>query len=110
MTFFQTLGVTLLIFGVLFSVLGVVGVLRLPNIYARLHASGNTSTLGIGFLCLGAMVLQPQFSFKLITLLLFIVFTGPVASHAIATAEYRREKSEMEKQRETQETPVLNET
>lgn len=110
MTLLQTLGTSLLIFGVLFSVSGVVGVLRLPNIYSRLHASGNTGTLGIGFLCLGAMVLQPQFAFKLITLLLFIIFTGPVASHAIATAEHRLEQRAKARQQETQEAPVLNET
>ncbi len=89
MTIFEAAGCVFIMFGVIFSVLGIVGVIRLPDTYTRLHASGKTSTLGIGFLCIGAAILQPSFTFKLLTLILFITFSGPVASHAIAAAAYR---------------------
>jgi monovalent cation/proton antiporter MnhG/PhaG subunit len=64
-------------------------VLRLPDTYTRLHASGKTGTLGVAFLCIGAAVMSPADSPKLIILGLFIVFSGPVASHAIAAAVHR---------------------
>jgi multicomponent Na+:H+ antiporter subunit G len=95
MTLIEGIGCTLLIFGVLFSFVGVVGVLRLPDTYTRLHATGNTGTLGIFFLCAGAVVLMPPAAPKLIVLGVFIVFTGPVAAHAIAAAVYRSELTTM---------------
>jgi monovalent cation/proton antiporter MnhG/PhaG subunit len=95
MTLIEGIGCTLLIFGVIFSFVGVVGVLRLPDTYTRLHATGNASTLGIFFLCLGAGILMPPAAPKLIVLGVFIVFTGPVASHAIAAAVYRSELTTM---------------
>jgi multicomponent Na+:H+ antiporter subunit G len=89
MTLQELIGVVLLTFGLAFNFLGVVGVLRLPDTYTRLHASGKTGTVGVAFLCLGAAVLTPVDAFKLIVLALFIAFAGPVASHAIAAAVNR---------------------
>lgn len=83
------IGVIFLILGVLFSVLGVVGLIRLPDTYSRLHASGKTSTLGVVFLCFAAGFLMPNALPKVLALGLFIVFSGPVASHAIAAAVHR---------------------
>jgi multicomponent Na+:H+ antiporter subunit G len=93
MTLQELIGVVLLTFGLAFNFLGVVGVLRLPDTYTRLHASGKTGTVGVAFLCLGAAVLTPADAFKLIVLALFIAFAGPVASHAIAAAVRRSEPS-----------------
>jgi multicomponent Na+:H+ antiporter subunit G len=89
MTLQELIGVTLLTLGLAFNFLGVVGVLRLPDTYTRLHASGKTGTVGVAFLCLGAAVLTPVDAFKLVVLALFIAFAGPVASHAIAAAVNR---------------------
>lgn len=89
MTLQEGVACTFLIFGVVFSFLGVVGVLRLPDTYTRLHASGKTGTLGVAFLCVGAAVMSPPDSPKLVILGLFIIFSGPVASHAIAAAVHR---------------------
>lgn len=92
MTLQQGIACTLLILGVVFSFLGVVGILRLPDTYTRLHASGKTGTLGVLLLCVGAAVLSPSDAPKLIILGLFLVFSGPVASHAIAAAVHRSEQ------------------
>lgn len=86
---FEIVGAIFVGIGVLFSILGVVGVLRLPDTYTRLHASGKTSTLGILFICLGTGFLLPQSVPKLIGLSLFIIFSAPVGSHAIAAAVHR---------------------
>lgn len=91
MTLQELIGVALLAVGLAFNFLGVVGVLRFPDTYTRLHASGKVGTVGVAFLCLGTAVLSPENAFKLIVLALFIAFTGPVASHAIAAAVSRSE-------------------
>ena len=78
----------LLIGGSFFVLVGGIGILRLPDIFTRLHAAGVTDTLGMGMILLGLMV-QAGFTLitvKLILILLFMVFTGPTASHALAKA------------------------
>lgn len=89
MTIVEGIACTCLIIGFLFSLLGVIGILRLPDTYTRLHASGKTGTIGIFFLCVGAAILMPFSTPKLVALGIFIVFSGPVASHAIAAAVFR---------------------
>ena len=86
---FEIIGAILIIIGVVFSVLGVIGVLRLPDTYTRLHASGKTSTLGVIFLCAGVGFIMPSTLPKVISLSLFIIFAAPVGSHAIAAAVHR---------------------
>jgi multicomponent Na+:H+ antiporter subunit G len=74
--------------GSFFTVVGAIGLVRMPDVYTRMHAASVTDTLGAGFLLAGLMV---QAGLGLITLkLLFILalffFIGPVATHAIAQA------------------------
>ncbi len=78
----------LLMGGSIFALIGGIGVLRLPDVFARLHASGITDTLGAGMI-LGGLMLQGGFSeatVKLILVLLFLWFTSPVSTHALARA------------------------
>ncbi len=85
----EILGAIAVVIGVAFNFLGVLGVLRLPDTYSRLHASGKVSTLGILFLALGVAFLLPSAVPKLIALSIFIIFSAPVGSHAIAAAVHR---------------------
>jgi multicomponent Na+:H+ antiporter subunit G len=85
----QSIGAVSIVVGVIFSILGVVGILRLPDTYSRLHASGKTSTLGILFICVGTGFIIPTAFLKLLALAIFIIFSGPVGSHAIAAAVHR---------------------
>lgn len=82
-------GSAFILFGVIFSVLGVVGIIRLPDTLCRLHATGKTGTLGVLGLCVGVAILEPQFAGKLLALAIFIIFSAPVASHAIGAAILR---------------------
>jgi multicomponent Na+:H+ antiporter subunit G len=85
----EILGLFAVWFGVAFCVVGVIGIVRLPDLYTRLHASGKVSTLGLAGLSLGAALLMPSGALKLVALALFAVLTMPVASHAIAAAAHR---------------------
>jgi len=88
----EFIGIAALVFGLFFSIVGVVGVMRMPDIYTRLHASGKVATLGIFGLLLGAAILMPSITLKALALGLFILFTSPVSTHAIAASEYRRKE------------------
>lgn len=81
----------LLLAGSLFLVISGIGVLRLPDCFARLHAAGLADTLG-AVLTVAGLAIQAGFtlvSVKLVLILVFLLFTSPVASHALANAALR---------------------
>lgn len=78
----------LILLGSFFTVVGAFGLVRMPEVFTRMHAASVTDTLGVGFLILG-MGLQAGFSLvtlKLVFLLALFFFTGPVVTHALAQA------------------------
>lgn|GEM_PF-1260506 len=100
-------GVVFIFIGVAFSTLGVVGILRLPDTYTRLHASGKTSTLGVLFIGLGTAFIIPDATLKVIALSIFIIFSGPVGSHAIAAAVHRGTAIQNEEAMERGESEII---
>ena len=82
--------------GVFFTLVGSIGLLRFPDFYTRLHATGKCDTLGGGLIILGAMIyhffqypetlLVPA---KLAFLIFFIFIANPTATHAIMKAAYK---------------------
>ena len=84
----EWLSLLLMLAGTLTCIVSGIGVLRLPDFYTRLHASGITDTLGAGLVFVG---LALHFGFSLATLkvalvLFFLLFTSPTATHALAKA------------------------
>jgi multicomponent Na+:H+ antiporter subunit G len=74
--------------GCFFILVGAVGLVRMPDIYTRAHATSIIDTVGAGFLILG-LVLQAGFTLvalKLLFLLAISFFMLPVVSHALARA------------------------
>ena len=81
----------LILAGSFFTIVGAVGLLRMPDVYTRMHAASVTDTLGAGFLLLGLMVQAGLglVTLKLLFILILFFFTGPVATHALAQAALR---------------------
>ncbi len=78
----------LLSLGGAFVFFGGVGVLRMPDLYTRMHAASVTDTMGPILVLLGVM-LQAGLSLatvKLAAILLFLLLTSPTASNALASA------------------------
>nr|WP_272494420.1 monovalent cation/H(+) antiporter subunit G [Natronomonas aquatica] len=76
--------------GVFFTFVSAVGVVRLPDIYARAHTASQTDTLGAGFTLVAvalAIGLETT-TIKTFLLLIFIFITNPTAAHAIARAAH----------------------
>lgn len=76
----------LLIAGSFFSIVGAIGMLRMPDVFTRMHAASVTETLGAGLILVGLM-LQAGLSLvtvKLLILGVLIFIAGPTATHAIA--------------------------
>lgn len=85
----EILGMLMIVIGLLFYILGVVGLIRFPDVYSRIHAAGKVSVLGIVFFCVGTAILMPDTTLKVIALSVFMLVTQPLSSHAIASAAYR---------------------
>jgi multicomponent Na+:H+ antiporter subunit G len=82
------LGWACVVAGGFFCLVGGIGLLRMPDIFTRMHAAGVTDTMGAG-LILAGLALHEGFSLitvKLGFILIFIVFSSPTATHALAQA------------------------
>ena len=82
--------------GVFFLFAGGIGLIRFPDFYSRMHATGMIDTLGAGLILFG-MVLQSVLvnsetwwvtGVKLILIGFFIFFTSPTSTYAIANAAF----------------------
>ncbi len=86
--------VALVVLGVFLFGIGVLGVLRFPDFYTRLHAAGKCDTLGSILLLLGLALFNLQdftfanllVSLKILSILAFVFVAGPTASHALTEA------------------------
>lgn len=78
----------LIVLGSFFVVTGAVGILRMPDLYTRMHAASVIDTVGAGLLLLGLLLQAGSFlvAFKLVFVFVLLFFTSPVASHALAQA------------------------
>ncbi len=74
--------------GAFFVIVGAIGIMRMPDVFTRMHAAGILDTMGAGLILVGLMV-QAGLSLvtlKLLVLLALFFFTSPVATHAVARA------------------------
>ena len=78
----------LFVVGGLAVLTGGIGVLRLPDVYTRMHSAGITDTMGAGLFVLGMMLQAPDWlvAVKLFLILVFLAFTGPTSTFALAHA------------------------
>jgi multicomponent Na+:H+ antiporter subunit G len=78
----------LILIGGAFGIIGGIGILRLPNFFARIHAAGMAETMCAPLILL-AMMLQTGWTlttFKLFAIFMFLILTSPAATHALAKA------------------------
>lgn len=81
-------------FGFIFS--GIIGLLRFPGFYAKIHASSVIDSCGIPFCLTGLSFMQENFnsSFKLMLIVILIFLLNPLSTHSLAKASlfYKRNK------------------
>lgn len=80
-----------LVAGAGFSIIGGIGLVRLPEFYSRMHGGGITDTLGAGLILIGLMLFAgPTLAaFKLVVILFFLTVTSPSSCHALAKSALR---------------------
>ncbi len=85
----QLLILILVLIGTSFSILGVLGLIRLPDVYARLHAAGKVGVFGAALLAAAVALSAPSMASKALILVALLIIAGPVVSHALASAANR---------------------
>ena len=77
--------------GTLALVVGSLGLIRLPDVFSRIHAVGMMDTAGVGFIVLGMMIHEgfSLISVKLAAVAVFLFFTSPIATHAVAQVAHK---------------------
>ena len=80
------IGYALIITGLLFDILGCIGLIRLPDVYNRLQATTKCVTLGTCGILLGTIVIKgfTPTGIKALLCIAFLILTTPVAAHALA--------------------------
>lgn len=86
----DAVGATLVVLGSFFAFAGSLGIVRLPDLYTRLHASSKAVTLGVGGVAVGSLLMGPSLATgaKILLSVIFLFFTAPISSHAIGRAGY----------------------
>ncbi len=77
-----------IIAGCFLAMVGGIGIVRLPDVFSRMHGAGMIDTGGAGLILVGLMF-QGGFTMvtvKLFLIILFILFTSPATTHALARA------------------------
>ncbi|WP_428266161.1 monovalent cation/H(+) antiporter subunit G [Haliangium sp.] len=77
--------------GVAFVFLAALGVVRMPDLYARMQAASKAATLGVALVAVAAAVHfgDGGVTWRVVLAVLLLFVTAPVAAHAIARAAYR---------------------
>jgi multicomponent Na+:H+ antiporter subunit G len=79
--------------GLLFSLSGVVGIIRMPDLYTRIQCSSKTITMG-AIPALIALVIAEgpisNYGGRALIVIFLLVVVNPLASHSLARAAYKR--------------------
>ena len=82
----ETVGFVVVALGLIFNLLGCLGLVRMPDVYTRLQASTKCVTLGTGCILLGTFIATgfTATGVKALLCLVFVSLSASTAAHALA--------------------------
>ena len=88
----EILTVTVMFIGAFFMLVASIGLIRLPDVYSRMHAATKATTLGLGGILLSTILSFQTLDVTTQALLaiFFLFITAPVAAHLISRSAYHR--------------------
>ncbi len=89
----EVIASTLILSGLIFFLCGSIGLLRLPDLYSRLHALTKADNLGLGLLLAGIALYQQDllFTLKLLLIWLAVLAASSASAYLIAQQARRQE-------------------
>jgi multicomponent K+:H+ antiporter subunit G len=83
----------LLLIGLAFTLLGSIGLVRLPDFYTRMHAPTKATTIGVASMAAAAALVVPggvvSTPLKALIIIVFLFLTAPIGAHMMARAARR---------------------
>jgi len=86
---FEYIGYIFIFIGVMTFLLSAIGLVRMPDVYTRMHAGTKATTMGTILVIIGAIFTEPSWAWKLILLAIFILLTNPLSSSVLARATHK---------------------
>lgn len=83
---------SLLFLGVFFFFVGALGLIRMPDVFCRMHATTKCDTMGAGLVFVALIIWQGMnfVSLNILVILVFIWLTSPTAAHFIAKSAFHQ--------------------
>lgn len=80
----------IIVIGAFFSLAAAIGIIRLPDIYSRMHAASKAGTLGSGLMLIGLAIYSDDLATttRAIAGVIFFLLTAPISAHLLAKAAY----------------------
>ena len=80
-----------LLVGGFFALVAAIGVLRLPDVLMRMHASTKAGIVGSGLILIGAAIYlsETEITVRVIAIILFLMLTSPIGAHMIGRASVK---------------------
>ncbi|MCX4188820.1 Na+/H+ antiporter subunit G [Methylophaga sp. OBS3] len=104
---FDTILAILIILGGFFTLVGSIGLFKLPDFYMRLHGPTKASTLGVGAILIASAIYftsqSGHISLHEILVTLFLFITAPVSAHLMAKAAIHIKVKQVERTRQIDE-------
>ncbi len=90
------LAMLLILAGLFFFLSGSIGLIRLPDLFSRLHALAKADNLGLAFMAIGVMLIDGNLinGIKILLIWLLIMASSAVSTHLIARDALRRKVSD----------------
>lgn len=79
-----------IIVGAIFCLAAAIGLLRLPDLYTRMHAASKAGSVGagFGFLAIALSSLEGSVMLRAFAGFVFLLLTAPISAHLLARAAY----------------------
>ena len=89
---FNIIAIIFMVIGSFFLLVGTIGLIRLPDVFSRMHATTQSDTLGLGLVLIGLMIEQgfELTSLKILLVIIFMWLANPTASHFIARKQFEK--------------------
>jgi multicomponent Na+:H+ antiporter subunit G len=92
----DTLAILTIFCGLFFFFSGSIGLLRLPDLFSRLHALAKADNVGLALVTLGVIILEPDplNDIKLVFIWLLVMAASAISSHLIARHALRENRDD----------------
>ncbi|WP_424932253.1 monovalent cation/H(+) antiporter subunit G [Amaricoccus macauensis] len=98
-----------LLLGAFFCLVAGIGIIRLKDVFSRMHAATKAGTLGLGLICVAVMIKAETWLgiIEALFVFVFMLLTAPVGAHLIGRAAFRKHQQMDENTRQDEDAEAF---